>query len=112
ADLLPTITQSPVKVLFAFEKTQWYPLYIRLPVATYLHHNRAFRLYDEIEFFNVRRKQMKHTTLKSLSASVVIGVASAAFVLPAHAADEALPVATSVGQILENVQDDQPVSLK
>ncbi|HLS42148.1 MAG TPA: NirD/YgiW/YdeI family stress tolerance protein [Paenalcaligenes sp.] len=55
---------------------------------------------------------MKHTTLKSLSASVVIGVASAAFVLPAHAADEALPVATSVGQILENVQDDQPVSLK
>ena len=55
---------------------------------------------------------MKNLTLKSVSASLTIGLAGLAFTGPAFAADETLPVATSVGQILENTQDDQSVTLK
>lgn len=55
---------------------------------------------------------MKGFTLKSLSASLVLGVASLGFAAQSYAADDNLPVATTVGQILENTQDDQPVQLR
>ncbi|MCQ9616370.1 NirD/YgiW/YdeI family stress tolerance protein [Paenalcaligenes niemegkensis] len=55
---------------------------------------------------------MKYATLKTISASLALGAASLAFVGQANAADETLPVATSVSQILEDTKDDQPVTLK